>query len=183
IHGSTDGFRITAPADINVRTLKVYVGLYSAEAKFQAYLSDHSAPAYTDTSLRGLTVYDNAYTNYTLEYRAASSGQMLVVEFTAKTLFDADFGNVSLAAAILSGGKVSTNELPAVTITNPVVSSDQLSFSFPTQSNRTYVIEHTTTLSPVNWETLTNLLGDGGVLTAIDSIRAETVQFYRVRTQ
>ena len=117
-YGLTNGFLLSVPADTQSRTLNVYVGLYGAEAKFQAYLSDYSAPAYTDTSLSGLTVYDTAYTNYTLDYRAASSGQMLIVEFTARTLFDADYGNVSLEAATLSGVSL-TNAPPAVTITNP----------------------------------------------------------------
>ncbi len=182
IHGTTNGFRIRAPADTNVRTLKVYAGIYAAEGKFQAYLSDHSAPAYTDTALRGLTVYDNAYTNYTLDYRAASSGQMLFVEFTAKRLFDADYGNVSLEAATL-GASLATNEPPVVAITYPLVSGNQFSFSFYAESNRTYTIEQTTPLSPVNWQTLTNMIGDGSVITATESIQAEAMQFYRVKVQ
>ena len=118
--GLTNGFLLSAPADTNSRTLKVYVGLYGGEGKFQAYLSDFSAPAYTDTSMRGLTVYDNAYTNYTLDYRAASSGQMLIVKFTARILFDADYGNVSLETATLSGANLPTNAPPTVAITSPL---------------------------------------------------------------
>ena len=118
-YGMTNGFLLSAPADTNLRTLKVYVGLYGAEGKFQAYLSDYSAPAYSDTSLRGLTVYDNAYTNYTLEYRAASSRQRLIVKFTAGTVFDADYGNVSLEAATSSGASLPTNAPPTVAITSP----------------------------------------------------------------
>ncbi len=122
-YGLTNGFRLSAPADTNARTLKVYVGLYGGEGKFQAYLTDHSAPAYTDTSLSGLTVYDSAYTNYTLDYTAASSGQMLIVEFTAGKLFDADYGNVSLEAATLSGASFPTNAPPTVVITGPANNS------------------------------------------------------------
>jgi len=121
-YGLTNGFLLSVPADTQSRTLNVYVGLYGAEAKFQAYLSDYSAPAYTDTSLSGLTVYDTAYTNYTLDYRAASSGQTLIVEFTAGTLFDADYGNVSLEAATLSAVSL-TNAPPTVAITNPANSA------------------------------------------------------------
>jgi len=183
IHGATEGFRLTAPADTSFRTLKIYVGNYGTEGKFQAYLSDHSAPAYLDTSLQGLTVYDNAYTNYTLDYRAASSGQELIVEFTSRTLFDADYGNVSLAAATLSGASATTNEPPEVALTSPLASGNQFSFSFSTEANRTYTVEHTMSLSPVNWQTLTNLVGDGSVLTATDTIQAEAPQFYRVIAQ
>jgi hypothetical protein len=118
-YGLTNGFLLTAPADGNSRTLKVYVGLYGAEGKFQAYLSDYSAPAYTDTSLRGATVYDNAYSNYTLNYKAVTSGQFLTVVFTARTLFDADYGNVSLEAATLSTASLPTNAPPTVAINSP----------------------------------------------------------------
>src|SRR5439155_1734986 len=122
IHGSTNGFRIMAPADTTGRRLKVFVGLYAAEGKFQAYLSDHSAPAYTDTSLRS-SPYGNDFAVYTLDYRAASSGQTLTVEYTPKTLFDADYGNVSLEAATLSGANLPTNTPPTVAITSPTNSA------------------------------------------------------------
>src|SRR5207247_1189939 len=116
IHGSTNGFKITAPADTSGRTLKVYVGLYGAEGKFQAYLSDHSAPAYTDTSLG--SIYGNDPAVYILDYRAAASGQTLIVEYTARTLFDADYGNVSLEAATLSGASL-PNAPPSVSVSSP----------------------------------------------------------------
>ena len=118
IHGLTNGFRITAPTDTSGRRLKVYVGLYGAEGKLQAYLSDHSAPAYTDTSLRS-SPYGNDFAVYTLDYRAASSGQTLIVEYTASTLFDADYGNVSLEAATLSGANLPTNTPPTVSLSSP----------------------------------------------------------------
>ncbi len=276
IGGATSGFRITAPADTNSRMLKVYVGLYGAQGKFQAYLSDQSAPAYTDSSLRSLTVYDSAYTNYTLDYRAASAGQMLIVEFTGRTLFDADYGNVSLAAVTLSGASLPANAPPTVaisrptngaaftaaadititaeasdsdgkvslveffqndtelggvtnsayvftwtnvsagnytltakatddrgevavsapiniivnnttiapiTLLSPLGRGNRFSFSFATEFNRSYTVEHTTSLSPAGWQTLTNMAGDGGVVTATDSIQSETQQFYRVKAQ
>jgi hypothetical protein len=262
------------PADTNGRTLRVYVGLYGAEGKFQAYLSDHSAPAYTDTSLS--SIYGSPPAVYILDYRAASSGQTLTVEYTANALFDFDYGNVSVEAATLSGASLPTNALPTVTITNPtnsaaytapasipitaeasdsdgtvsfveffqnnirlgaatnspynfnwtnvgagnytltakatdnlggtfssgpvnltvtnstptpvnllspLASGNQFSFSFATESNRTYVIEHTMTLSPVNWQTMTNLVGNGSVVTATNSIQTETQQFFRVKSQ
>jgi hypothetical protein len=117
INGSTTGFRITAPADTSGRMLKVYVGLFGAEGKFRAYLSDYSAPAYTDTSLGN--TYGRDFAVYALDYRAASSGQTLIVEYTARTLFDVDYGNVALVAATLSGVTLPTNTPPTVAITNP----------------------------------------------------------------
>ena len=46
-----NGFEITAPADTSTRTLKLYVGLWYAQGKLEATLSDGSALAFTDTSL------------------------------------------------------------------------------------------------------------------------------------
>src|SRR4029453_2599101 len=66
---------------------------------FQAYLSDFSAPAYTDTSWS--SIYDNTNAVYTLNYAAASAGQALVIKYTAKTLYDRNFGNVTLQAAVI----------------------------------------------------------------------------------
>ena len=274
VHGSTNGFRITAPADTSGRTLKVYVGLYGAEGRFQAYLSDHSAPACTDTSLS--SIYGNPPAVYILDYRAASSGQALIVEYTAGTLFDADYGYVSLQAATLSGASLPTNAPPTVVLTSassgstftapaeititatasdsdgsiskveffeggtrlgeatnapystvwsnvvagsysitaiatdnsgavataipvnvtvnsataapvnclsPLANGNRFSFSFSTESNRTYLVEHTTSLSPIYWQTLTNVVGDGGVITVADSLQAEPQQFYRVNAR
>ena len=38
-------------------------------------------------------------------------------------------------------------------------------------------------LNPVYWQTLTNMAGDGGVVTVTDSTQAETQQFYRVKVR
>ena len=156
-YGLTNGFLLTAPADTNSRTLKVYVGLYGAEGKFQAYLSDYSAPAYTDTTLRGATVYDNAYANYTLGYSAASSGQVLIVEFTARTRFDADYGNVSLEAATLSGASLPTNAPPTVAITSP---TNNAIFTAPANINiEADASDVDGTISKVEFYSGTTLLG------------------------
>jgi hypothetical protein len=126
--GLTDGFLLTVPADTSTRTLKVYVGLYGAQGNFQAYLSDFSAPAYTDTSLS--SVFKNAYAVYTLNYAAASAGQTLTIKYSPKTLYDGDFGNVTLQAATLSGGSVPTTNSPrTVTMISPMDSS---TFTGPT---------------------------------------------------
>jgi chitinase len=274
VRGLANGFRITAPADTSNRTLKVYLGLYGATGRFQAYLSDHSAPAYIDSSLS--SIYGNPAAVYILDYKAASPGQTLVVEYTAGTLFDVDYGYVSLHAATLSGASLSTNAPPIVVVsstsegaaytapadititatasdsdgsirkveffqdatklgettnapysivwskvaagaysitaratddagavatstpinvtvngTPPVplacldtlVSGNRFRFAFTTESNKTYLVESTASLNPVYWQTLTNLVGDGGVFTVSDSVQTAPQQFYRVKAQ
>ena len=118
ITGVTNGFRIRAPADTTTRQLKVYVGLYGAQGNFQAYLSDFSAKAFTDTSLNN--VFDNSYAVYTLTYKAASAGQSLIVQYRASTLYDFDFGNVTLQAATLVGTNSGPADVPpTVSIMSP----------------------------------------------------------------
>jgi hypothetical protein len=126
IYGLTNGFRLTAPADTDARTLKVYAGLYGGKGNFQAYLSDFSAPAYTATP--SSEYYGNFYAVYTLDYAAASAGQTLTVRYTADTLFDADYGNVTFQAASLSGAAAPTNAPPTVAITSP---TNDASFAAP----------------------------------------------------
>src|SRR5207247_5700936 len=94
--GLNSGFQLTLPADTNTRTARIYVGGYGVQANFEAYLSDMSAPPYTDNSVS--TVYTNSYTVYTLNYAAASAGQTLTVAYRAADLFDYDLGNVTFQA-------------------------------------------------------------------------------------
>jgi len=153
IHGLTNGFLLTAPADTNSRTLKVYVGLYGAEGKFQSYLSDHSAPAYTDASLNSIFGSDPGV--YTLTYAAASSEQTLNVIYTAQTLFDADYGNVTLQAATLSGGP--TNAPPTVVITSP---TNNATFTAPANIGlQADASDADATISKVEFYSGTTLLG------------------------
>lgn len=119
ITGVTNGFEISAPADTNMRTLRVYVGLYGAQARFEAFLSDFSGPAFTDTSLSN--VFGNRFVVYRIDYAAASPGQRLIVRQTLANVYDFIYGNVTLQAATLRGGMPpETNLPPTVSITNPV---------------------------------------------------------------
>src|SRR6266542_1048191 len=229
IHGVTNGFLVTAPAGTNASTLKVYVGLYGAEGKFQAYLSDFSAPAFTDTSqaatLSGGTLPTNvppaiaitspadgttltAPANITITADASDSdGTIDLIEFlngtnklgevtappytltwrnvtagsytlTAKATDN--LGNATISSPV--NVTVTDEAAPLITLEIPSVNAGRFSFSFTTASNRTYTIERTLTLIPVNWQPLTNLLGDGSMMTVTDSIPSATQQFYRAKT-
>jgi hypothetical protein len=102
IYGVTNGFQLTAPADTLPRKLRVYVGGYGTEAQMQAYLSDLSAPPYTDESVSN--IFGNSYVVYTIDYAAASAGQQLNVIYRSKNLFDLTYGNVTIQSATLEGG-------------------------------------------------------------------------------
>ena len=101
VSGQNNGFRLTVPADSTPRTLKIYVGAWRTQGRLVAHLSDGSAADYVDTSLSnnaGVTTLGV----YTLTYRAATSGQTLIVTYVG----NAAGGNVALQAATLSGGMV-----------------------------------------------------------------------------
>ncbi|MEP6662769.1 MAG: hypothetical protein ABJC04_03795, partial [Verrucomicrobiota bacterium] len=76
----TTGFQFTVPANTELKTLKVYVGTFGAQGRFQATLSDF-ATSYSDTSL------DNAGGGpggvYTINFAANSSNQTLTIRWTA----------------------------------------------------------------------------------------------------
>jgi hypothetical protein len=118
VAGVTNGFEISAPADTNMRTLRIYTGLYGAQAKFEAFLSDFSGRAFTDTSLSN--VFGNRFVVYTIDYAAASPGQRLIVRQTIANVYDFAFGNVTLQAVTLQSATPPGNLAPTITITNPV---------------------------------------------------------------
>lgn len=94
-----NGFQITVPADTNLRTLKLYLGLWYAQGKMEATLSDGSAPAYVDTGLSSNAGTKNGV--YTINFKAASGGQTLGIKYTLLTNYNAPYGNVTLEAATL----------------------------------------------------------------------------------
>ena len=63
-----NGFQITVPADTTQRTLKLYIGLWSAQGRLEVSLSDGSAAPYVDTSLTNSSATSNRV--YTLTYKA-----------------------------------------------------------------------------------------------------------------
>ena len=98
MRGLNNGYQVTVAADTIPRTLKMYVGLWAAGGRFEASLSDGSAPVYIDASQVNPTVTTNLV--YTLTYQAASAGQTLTVKWTANQVFN-NWSNVTLQAATL----------------------------------------------------------------------------------
>ena len=265
--GYTNGFQVRVWADTTLRRLKLYAGLFGARGNFQAFLSDGSAKAFTDTSLEN--VFGDSYVVYTLDYAAASADQHLIINYRTLEVFDTDFGNVTLQAATLSGGNIpptvritsptngatfaaeadvtinaeasdsdgtvskveffngttklgedssstysflwtkvaagaytltakatdSNNSVfisrpvnivvggtppSPVTILNPLVTGTELSFSFSTQSNHTYIVQYADSLLSSNWQTLRTISGDGSTVQVSDVTANASRRFYRV---
>jgi hypothetical protein len=96
--GNGGGFQLSVPADLSLRRLRVYLGGWHARGKFDAVLSDGSAPACTDSSTGNL---DGNYWNvYELLYRAKSPFQTLT--FTYDQVEERGGGNVNFQAVSLA---------------------------------------------------------------------------------
>jgi len=113
------GFEISVPADTSVRTLKVYLGVFAAQGRLVASLSDGSAPSYTDSSL-GSMGPSTKNGVYSLEYSANSPGQTLTIRWTL-LMFTSPSGNVTLQSAALTA--TNANNPPFVSITSPTEDS------------------------------------------------------------
>ncbi len=175
VYGLTNGFELTLPAGRQPRVAKIYVGLAAARSDFRAWLSDGSAPAFSDITLS--SSYGNAYQVYTLNYTAASNNQTLTICQTALNSYDSHFGNVTLQAATLS--LLPAPLSPTIFLTNAVASSNAFSFSFGTDPGAGYQVFYADSLTSNNWQPLTNFIGDGTVFSITDSNPSPS-RFYRV---
>jgi hypothetical protein len=176
-YGLEEGFELSAPADTSSRTLRVYVGLFAAQGRFQAWLTDFSTPPYTDVSFSSL---GNGYAVYQLTYKAASAGQKLMVRYRSGSLRDLDFGNVTLQAATLvaSGGGDPT----PVTLFDVNRVGGVFRFSFAAEADRNYAVEFTDSVLTGQWGNFTNLTGAGMNAVISDPTSAGQAQrFFRVR--
>jgi hypothetical protein len=180
VPGLGNGFLLAVPADATTRTLKVYVGAYAAHGRFQAWLSDFSARAYADVSVSNF--FDNAYAVYTLTYDAASPGQTLLVRYTAKEVFDPDFGNVTLQTATLVGGGGTVQPRP-VALFAPRWLGNGFAFSFLSQAGASYSVQYTPSLAFPNWQSLSTLTGDGATLEVTNKNLSAAARFYRVESR
>jgi hypothetical protein len=176
VAGLTNGFELTIPAASYTKTLKLYTGIYAAQGNLQAFLSDFSAPVFSDTSL--LSYYGNDYRTYTISFSTPNPGQTLHVRYIAQGLYDATFGNVMLVAASLSG----TIPPPAkpVTLLNPSWTNGIFRFWFATENNQTYTAEYTSSLNPSSWTVLTNVPGNGSMAMVKDKFAISGKRYYRV---
>jgi hypothetical protein len=99
--GMSNGFRITANAAATAaRTLRIVVGVWQGRGKLVARLTDDSAPLYSEATLSAAnTGQDRAYT---IAYRAGTTGQSLIVEWTMDAIVAGQPGNTTLQAVTLS---------------------------------------------------------------------------------
>jgi hypothetical protein len=177
VSGHTNGFAFSVPADTTPRRLKVYASMYGVEGNFQAYLSDASAPAYTDTSFDN--IYDSAKAVFVFNYTAASPNQQLHVRYRSRAVYDMDYGNVAIESITLQGPAGPL--LPR--LLNPAWTGGDFTFSVTTEAGRIYDIEYADSLLPQNWQSLTNFPGTGSPAAITDAATTTGQRFYRARSQ
>ncbi len=102
-----NGFELKVPADTTTKTLKLFVGIKKASGQLEVALSDGSTTPFT-TQIKQLS--DKSSRIYTLNYRAASSGQTLTIRYTLTNRYDNNVRSyISLEAATLIGAALSTS--------------------------------------------------------------------------
>jgi len=178
VTGLDKGFQLTAPADTSPRQLRVYIGGYGFQGELQAWLSDFSAPPFTDTSVSN--VYGNSYIVYTVNYRAAAANQQMNFVWRSQNLFDQTYGNVTLQAATLQG---SFPALSPVYILNPMRNGNDFIMSFDTVSNHTYTAQYAGSMPPPGWTNFASVPGNGTVLTVTNYSVPPGQRYYRVEAQ
>lgn len=112
--GDDRGFQLTVPSDTTERTLKIYLGLWSAIGRLELTSSDGTSSTFLDTSLADLGGTTNRV--YTIVYKGASAGQTLTVKWTAENIYHLQ-GNVTLQAATLAEAPPSGSNSLSGTIT------------------------------------------------------------------
>ncbi len=93
-----NGYELRVRADSVKRTLRLYIGGFSARGRLTASLSDNSAPPYSAFLENQTDVFTNVVT---IDFRAKTDGETLLIRYTVDAEFPA--GNVTLIAATLSG--------------------------------------------------------------------------------
>ena len=120
--GVGNGFQFTVPADTNLKTVRIHLGLWMARGRFEASLSDGSAPTYVDNSLSNNGGTSNGV--YTISFASASAGQTLTIKYTTEFQYNVS-GNVTLASASLVNGG-DPDLPPNVSISSP---ADEATFN------------------------------------------------------
>lgn len=141
IAGVGNGFQLSVPADMTVKTLVLYVGAENAQAQLTASLSDGSAATFTDSSIDTLScsIRPAACSSgiffsrtYSIDFRSSQPGQTLNVNYTMLRDESSSGNGSGLKAAVTLSAAVLNPHLPVVTLTAP---SDGLVVSYPSNVN------------------------------------------------
>jgi hypothetical protein len=120
---------------------------------------------------------------YALTYVANSGGQDLIVQWTLDSVApgrNSTSANVTLQAAALTAQYSAPSP---VEILNPQWLGSSFAFSFLTQPNHPYTVQHTYSLNSNGWQTLTSFSGNGTTMNVTNQNATGPGTIYRVMAQ
>ena len=167
------GFQLTVPATNLLRRLKVYLGLYAAQGRLDARLSDFSALPYSDTSV--FRTYGSAYAVYTFTFASANPGANLVVTWTPAAVYDPFYGNLTWQAATLW----EQPPPPVLQVVSPPPVPDVFALSLYAHTGWVYTVQFLDALGSTNWQTLSNFPGESANVLITDPAPGPLQRFYR----
>ncbi|HTI97983.1 MAG TPA: hypothetical protein VL527_03690 [Dongiaceae bacterium] len=176
LDGLDNGFSITVPATNELLRLKVFVGLYGAQGRLDAWLGDGSVPPFSDDTL--YSAYGNAYRVYLLTFAAPHPGTLLHVQWTAEQLFDPSYGNVTWQAATLGPPPPP----PLLQATGPPA-PDGWALQFNSEPGVSYQVLFSDTSAPFVWQPLTNVWGAAGSQLIQVPMTSDPQRFFKLEVQ
>lgn len=171
-----NGYVVTAPADTNLRLLRVFAGVYNCTMKVTASISDGSTTAKVNTSF--VSDSSGGRQGYIeIQYAAASSGQTISVSVTV----DGETGstasrNQNFCAATLAGPAPSTGATVSTVTVTPGTATVG---GGGTQQFSASVAGSNSPSQGVTWSTTAGSINASGLFTAPSS--TGTVQTITVR--
>jgi hypothetical protein len=99
ILGVGNGFKVTAPAEPTMHTLRIYMSAFGADYHMIAHVSDDTAPDYIDDLVNTVPM-GGVYRMYTFNYKSKTPGQTFTVTWV-NTMDHYGGANVTLQAATL----------------------------------------------------------------------------------
>jgi hypothetical protein len=171
------GFQLTVPATSRLRCLKVYVGLLFAQGRFDARLSDFSAPPFSDASIFQPDDYGDAV--YTLAFASRNPGANLIVTWTTAIVCNPFYADLRWQSATLS----EQASPPMLYLVQPPPGPGRFALSFHAEAGTNYIVLYADSLGSSNWQALTNVTGSGADVLVTDPALGRSQRFYRVLAQ
>jgi hypothetical protein len=139
----------------------------------------NNQPTNNTPVLGPITLAAGATTNYNAAFTPANCGPSIASTVTVR-------GASACSGSVVSNTVITTCEVtcpsPVPLILNPTHDGNTFAFSFQSQSNRLYTVQFTSSLSPTDWQVLTNFVADGSLAVVHDTMTG-TQRFYRLFLQ
>ena len=166
------------------QTVQFFVTTLSPQppvASFTASATNGLAPLTLALDASGSTDADGKVVRWEWYFGdgATALGRTTTKTFTTGGTFPVTLLTRDTQGGVSTASRVVT--VAALRILNASVAGPDFTLTFPTATNRTYVIERTASLSPAAWTELTTLPGNGSARSVTHTNAGGAQQFYRLR--